>query len=62
MSLETCEYAEQEDICDICHQKMHPLPSRINPEKSEYYCSTCHKSYKMSPEFTQYFLAQRKNR
>ena len=42
--------------CPDCESVLAPLPSGNNIEASEWYCSNCHESFRMSREDAMHFL------
>ena len=46
--------------CEKCGNSCSPVTSEHNPKASEFYCSTCHKSYLMTLEEAQYFIMLRR--
>ena len=43
--------------CEECHGSCKPIPCSSNPLASEFYCSKCHRSYRMTVEAAKQYLA-----
>jgi hypothetical protein len=56
MSLGELKDAKKEGYCDECNETTTPLVPADRPDKGEFYCQTCKKSYRMTIEMARQFL------